>query len=209
MILNFEEIIKKYNLQINGIIHIGAHEGEEVSIYETNNIKNIICFEPLEEAFIKLAEKCENKYDFFQLALGNENKQVQFNVASNNQSSSILKPKLHLTQHPTITFNKTIIIEMSRLDDVMVFYHSNKINKNKKFNFINIDVQGYELEVFKGAEKYLNNIDYIMTEVNNDFVYEKNAKIEEIDDFLNKYNFKRKETNWAGKTWGDAFYIKS
>jgi hypothetical protein len=91
----------------------------------------------------------------------------------------------------------------------MSAYHSKNENKNKKFNFINIDVQGYELEVFKGAKNYLNEINYIIAEVNKDYVYENCALVNEIDDFLSQFNFKRTETSWDGVTWGDAFYIKN
>jgi hypothetical protein len=76
------------------------------------------------------------------------------------------------------------------------------------FNMINIDVQGYELEVFKGGVNTLETVDYIMTEVNRAEVYENCPLIEELDDFLNKFNFTRVETTWDGVTWGDALYIK-
>ena len=75
-------------------------------------------------------------------------------------------------------------------------------------NFINIDVQGYELEVFKGATNTLKHIDYIMSEVNTDEVYEGCVLIDELDEFLVTFGFNRVETNMAGGLWGDAFYIK-
>jgi len=105
-----------------------------------------------------------------------------------------------LKQYPYIQFNNKEIVSMITLD-------SYKPSSN--YNFINIDVQGYELEVFKGSTNTLTNIDYIMTEVNNDEVYENCAKIWEIDNFLNKFGFQRVEVNWCGGTWGDAFYIKN
>jgi hypothetical protein len=115
-------------------------------------------------------------------------------------SSSILEPKLHLTQYPHIIFNKKEKVKMMKLDSI-------EFNKNN-FNMINIDVQGYELEVFKGSSDSLNYIDYIMTEVNRDEVYENCVKIEELDKHLSSYGFERVETTWDGGTWGDAFYIK-
>ena len=51
-------------------------------------------------------------------------------------------------------------------------------------NFINIDVQGYELEVFKGGTKTLEKVDYIYCEVNRGEVYEGNAMVEDLDEFL-------------------------
>ena len=71
-----------------------------------------------------------------------------------------------------------------------------------------MDVQGYELEVLKGATESLKHIDYLMCEVNRAEVYEECCMIDELDSFLSNYNFKRVETTWDGITWGDAFYVK-
>jgi hypothetical protein len=56
--------------------------------------------------------------------------------------------------------------------------------------------------------KTLEKIDAVYTEVNNAEVYENNALIQEIDEFLSSYDLVRVETDWMGGTWGDAFYIK-
>jgi hypothetical protein len=71
-----------------------------------------------------------------------------------------------------------------------------------------MDVQGYELEVLKGAKKTLENVDYVYCEVNRDEVYEGNAYVEELDEFLSQYNMERVETSWEGQIWGDALYIR-
>ena len=47
MLISFTNLKKKYNMNINGIIHIGIHYGEEISEYINNGIQNIIAFEPL------------------------------------------------------------------------------------------------------------------------------------------------------------------
>ena len=77
-----------------------------------------------------------------------------------------------------------------------------------KYNFINIDVQGYELEVFKGSKNVLSSIDYIMCEINRDEVYKNCAKINELKEFLSPYGFELVEETWDGYTWGDGFFIK-
>lgn len=206
MLLDFNDLKEKYSLEINGILHIGAHYGEEYEIYKKNKIEKLIFFEPAPDNFKILKESLNEKVTLVNKALGNENKKISLNVekANNGQSNSILKPALHLKQYPHITFENIVEVDMIRLDDYM--------NENNLFdsgiNFINIDVQGYELEVFKGGENYLNNIDYIITEVNRDVVYHGNAFIEDLDDYLGKYNFKRFDTTWDGGTWGDAFYMK-
>jgi FkbM family methyltransferase len=206
MLLNFENLKNKYSLNIKGVLHIGAHYGEEFEIYERNNIKNLIFFEASPVNFLVLESKLKNKAILVNNALGNENKKVILNVETRNngQSNSILTPNIHLLQYPHIKFESTIEVDMVRLDD---YIQDNSVNI-ENYNFINIDVQGYELEVFKGSEKILKNIDYIVTEVNRDMVYHDNVLVNDLDDYLNKFGFDRVETSWDGYTWGDAFYIK-
>lgn len=202
MLLEFRELENKYNLDITGVIHIGAHYGEEIVDYVSSGITNIVLFEPLEANFKILESKMSTinaNIIGHQLALGNENKKVTMYLSDNEQqSSSILKPKKHLVQHPNVHFNGIEEVEMKKLDD---FGYT-------EYNFMNMDVQGYELEVLRGAENTLKYIDYVYCEVNRDEVYENNAYIEQIDDFLGKYNMERVETDWSGNIWGDAFYIK-
>lgn len=202
MLFNLQQLKEKYNLNIRGVIHIGAHFGEENHIYDQLSIENRIFFEPLVSNYQKLIEKVGDKFIAVNKALGDENKQIEMFVESANQgqSSSILEPDLHLKQYPHIKFEKKEIVEMVRLDDFL-----SDINK---YNFINIDVQGYELEVFKGSSKSLKNIDYILSEINRGEVYKNCAKIEQLVEFLNPYGFELVEQTWDGITWGDGFFVK-
>jgi len=123
------------------------------------------------------------------------------NVESDNKgmSSSILEPQNVLFHYPWIKFDKKEIVEISTLDI--------EVNNIDNYNFLNIDVQGYELEVLKGSQKTLDCIDYIMTEVNSEEIYKDCAIIEELDTFLTRFGFERVETVWVDG-WGDAFYVK-
>lgn len=201
MILNFTNLFYKYKLKINGVIHIGAHLGEEYELYKSYNIPNIAMVEPQPHIFSYLKNNVGSEVKLFNVALGPTNGKVKMNVALGaGSSSSILRPKVHLTQHPDVIFGDTPIeVDMMKLDEL-------QINK-QNYNFINIDVQGFELEVFKGGIETLKNIDFIISEVNRDELYENCAKVEELDDFLRQFNFKRVETSWDGVTWGDAFYV--
>jgi len=202
MLLDFNNIYEKYNLHVKGIIHIGAHHGQEDYFYQNKKINNIMYFEPLSDNFRVLESNVPKNRVLHNLALGNEEKNISMYVerANKGMSSSVLKPQLHLKQYPHIVFNEVEEVKMTRLDNV-------EFNR-KDYNFINIDVQGYELEVFKGAEKTLDHIDYIISEINNDYLYENGALLTELISFLSKYNFELVEQNWAGGTWGDGFFIK-
>ena len=202
MLLDLTKISKKYGLNIKGVLHIGAHYGQENEVYEELQIENRIFFEPLSNNFRKLSENVDPKFTLINKALGDFNGEVEMYVEKENsgQSSSVLKPSLHLVQYPHITFQDKERVEIARLDDIEF--------DRESFNFINIDVQGYELEVFKGASETLKSVDYIMTELNIEELYEGCARHTDIDLFLAGYGFKLVETDWAGFTWGDGFFIK-
>lgn len=51
-------------------------------------------------------------------------------------------------------------------------------------------------------------IQYIMSEVNREYMYKNCPLVDELDEYLFQFKFQRKETNWAGETWGDALYIR-
>ena len=205
MIINLEQLKEKYNLDIKGVIHIGGHYGQEHNTYKTNGINNLIYFEPLSGSFNRLKENIGEEGICINKALGSQTGKISMYVESANdgQSSSILKPKIHAELYKHIIFHSEEIVDIDLLDNIEEI-------KQKEYNFINVDVQGYELEVFKGAIQSLNKIDYIMTEINKAELYENCALIEDLDNFLSKYGFTRVETEWFyDHNWGDAFYIKN
>lgn len=208
--------ITQFDLDIRGVLHIGAFIGEEMVVYEYLGIQNVIFFEPVDYIFRKLCENVRGKAQTFKFALGNHTGSAVMNVSQTitpgrpwfqcgcGASSSLLQPNKHLQQHPNVKFPHQETVEVRKLDDVVEYFKIPMAN----FNMINIDVQGYELEVFKGAIETLNHIDYVMSEVNRDEVYTECARVEEIDEFLGEYGFVRTTTNWAGDIWGDALYVK-
>lgn len=190
-------------MNIRGVIHIGAHYGEEVPEYIKNGISEIHLFEPLSENYKILRNNLQDlkiNLTTHNCALGNKNERVTMFVSDNErQSSSILSPKDHLTHHPNVRFPTTEEVLVTTLDSQEI----------ENCNFINMDVQGYELEVLRGATKTLEHVDYVYCEVNRAEVYENNAFVEEIDEFLLQYDMIRVETDWAGEIWGDALYVRT
>jgi FkbM family methyltransferase len=206
MLFEIEKYIKK---PIKGIIQVGAHSGGEVS-YLLKFSNNIMLFEPQKDAFANLCETVKNlttestniKYENLALGAHNSDQIVMYKeYANSGMSSSLLEPHLHKDQYPTIVFNSREYVAMKTFDDYIS-------DKDIDYNILMMDVQGYELEVLKGAKNYMHKIDYIYCEVNRAELYKNCAMVEEIDNFLNNYNFKRIHTDWAGYTWGDALYEK-
>ena len=202
MLIPIHELFKKYNVKITGILHVGAHECEEMGDYEKYVSRNKILWI---EALPNKVEICKNKYPGVLIetaVISDIEEMVKFNISNNGQSSSILELGLHTKFHPEIKYISSFEAKTSLLKNI--------INKHDiSFNFLNLDIQGAELKALKSMEQYLSSVDYIYTEVNSDFVYKNCAIINEIDDYLAKYGLNRVETVWYQNCrWGDAFYIR-
>jgi len=202
MLFNLYELLNKYNIKPIGVIQIGAHYGQENKVFDKLNIKHRAFFEPIKSSFEVLKKLIGSEYLLFNFALGNINSKMEMYVETVNQgqSCSLLKPAIHTTQHPIIVFNGVEVVDVKRLDDVGLNIDD--------YNMIVIDVQGYELEVFKGSVKTLEKIDVIVSEINRAEVYENCAKIDELVNFLSDYGFELKEHHWLGETYGDGLFIK-
>lgn len=207
MLIKLEELIKAHNLKIKGVIHVGAHYGEEYEDYIKSGIQDVIFIEPQRHCFEILQEKFKgnDKVVIINTACGSSPGKAEMftETANKGQSSSLLQPALHLKHYPDIEFTGTEKVSVLRLDDVI--YEISR-NRTIPFNFINIDVQGFEGEVFKGATEVLKGIDYIYSEVNTANVYEGCILLPELDNLLE--DFKRVETKLTNAHWGDALYIR-
>jgi FkbM family methyltransferase len=202
MLIKLDDLISRYNIDITGIIHVGAHECEEIVDYDKYIKRDkILWIEAQQDKVLLSLQKYENII-IEQAVVSDKIELVTFNVANNGQSSSILEFDLHQVYYPYIQYIRSYEVQTTTLDILIEKY--NEI----PFNFINLDIQGAELTALKGMEEYLNNIEYVYTEVNKKSVYKNCAIIEEIDEYLNNYGFYRVETVWTAEDWGDAFYIK-
>lgn len=203
MLISFRDSIQKYNMHVRGVIHVGAHYGQEYADYARAGVREVVFIEPCSKAFQVLKDTFGSTpgVKLINSACGAEFGIATINVEQANQgmSNSLLKPAKHLEQYPSIQFTETEEVEVHPLDELMD-------GEEFRYNLLVMDVQGYELEVLKGAEFTLLHMDYIYTEVNRDEVYEGCAKVHQLDEFLT--DFQRVETSWAGGTWGDAWYIR-
>ena len=213
MLINIKELIQKFNININGILHIGAHNCEELTDYILNNIntQNIYWIEALPE-LVEKNKKNNPLLKIYQAVIYDEDdKEIEFNITNcdgdknNQQSSSILDFGTHEKHHPQVKIVDKIKLKTSRMDTII---EKHNININD-VNFINLDIQGVELHALKSMEKYLVNIDYIYTEVNTEEVYKNCDKMEDLTLFLSEFGFKLVDARiYKQFGWGDAFYIK-
>lgn len=202
MLISLDLLVYKYNIQFKGILHIGAHECEELFSYEKYiNRNKILWIEALKDK-VEISKMRFPNIFIENAVVSDKIETVTFNRSNNGQSSSFLDLGLHKDLHPHVWYIESFQTETKLLKDIICNY-------NIDFNFLNLDIQGTELKALKGMEDYLKNVDYIYTEVNSDYVYKDCSLIDEIDNYLDNFGFKRVEVVWYEKCqWGDAFYIK-
>lgn len=200
--MNVEEMIAKYNLKPRGVIQVGSHHGEEIPVWQQIGVPHVH-FEPVKANVDVLLQKYPG-VDGFSVALGNADgmKEMFTETVNGGQSCSLLQPKNHLYLLPWIAFTAKEWVRVRRLDDVDL-----PLGRSQ-YNFMYVDVQGYELQVFMGGINTLKGIDFIFTEVNKTDVFDGCAKIGELDAFLADQGFMRKETEWHGVEFGDALYVR-
>lgn len=195
---------------IKGIIHIGAHEAEELDQYVSAGITNVLWVEanPNKQKIIEKKISSFPKMKLGQFAAsfvsGGTGK---LNISNNGQSSSLLNLGTHSQYYSDIKYIDEQKVPFITIDD-WIYKLGIKESENN-YNFINLDIQGYELNALKGMNKQLRQVDYIYSEINTSEVYEECAKVEEIDEFLLDFNFKRVATRLTDYGWGDALYAKN
>jgi FkbM family methyltransferase len=201
MLISLNELVKKYNINFKGILHVGAHECEELNDYlKYLSIDKILWVEALPNKVL-LCKKRYSNVLIENAIVSDVVEKVHFNVSNNGQSSSILEFGLHSYFHPQVHYIHQFESETKLLKDILPKY-------DIEYNFLNFDIQGAELKALKGMKEYLNKVDYLYTEVNSDYVYKGCALVTELDDYLLQFGLHRVETNWTKFKWGDAFYIR-
>lgn len=195
---------------IRGVIHVGAHHGEERKAYEACGVHNVIWFEAFPDSFAKLTHNVKHLPSnvTFNVALSDIDGRCKFHVTDNgrgnNSSSSMLELGKHATYYPHVKVKDVIEVETSRLDSLAAKQSLNM----SEYNFLNIDVQGAELHVLRGMGELLNNIDYILTEVNEAELYKGGVLLHDLAAYLNVHGFSLVDRVMTKYEWGDALFVK-
>ena len=209
---------KKYKVPLRGVIHVGAHRGEEVSYYEELGAKKIIWVEPNPDVFNEMeillndAEAAIESAAFEYAASNVDHETVDFNLyygpdaghlIGNKGCSSLLKAKGRFEDW----YKETIKVETITIDTLV---EENDFDY-ADYDLLNLDVQGAEMLALEGATKTLNNVNYISTEAtwdNPDYVG--NVMYDELKAFLESKGFKEEEIISHGiKTCGDVLFVRS
>jgi|TARA_B110000967_G_C18900673_1_gene574689 FkbM family methyltransferase len=169
--------------QVNTLIDIGSNKGQFSSILR-NFFPDILIhsFEPQIDE-LKIQKRLLGKYNvnYYNFALGNEEKIMEFNITKRKDSSSLLNP---IMQNSKIySKERTINIFVKKLDNIL----SSDLLKGPIL--LKLDVQGFELQTLIGAKSFIKNVDYIISEVSYVDVYHNQVNSNKLIEFLNSNNF--------------------
>jgi len=77
-------------------------------------------------------------------------------------------------------------------------------NNDVPFNFLTMDLQGFEMRILDSLGELLTLIDYVYVEISSV------DTMLELDIYMKKYQLMNVETKWwDGGTWADVFYARS
>tara|TARA_Y100000816_G_scaffold291681_1_gene283865 strand:- start:1646 stop:2260 length:615 start_codon:yes stop_codon:yes gene_type:complete len=202
---------------MKNLIVIGANDMRELltSSYITDNYDKGLFIEASDDINMlktlnKNLRKCNEKYNkdykfINKLITSKDGDKVNFNVFNfENTMNSIYLPNPDNWIFEAKTKPKKVINLKSISMNTLL---SQEGWSATRFDVI-IDVQGAELEVLKGFNDMLNNINKLTIEVSTIQFYKDQSTFKEIDEYLNENGFKLEDVNKEIPIHGDVVYIR-
>jgi FkbM family methyltransferase len=224
------DVIKDINIDICfTLLEVGAVQisEEEESFYELLDYfpsSKIIGFEIDKEVCDKMNLSARDGVKYYPHALGEFNEKRELYITNHPMCSSLYKPNedlMSLYHNFEVAYIKSkTTIETITLDNFL------DVHNIESLDFIKIDVQGAELDIFKGGKKALEDVLKIVCEVEFIHHYENQPLFGDVCKFLNDYDLMfNKFLGMAGRSlrpiilnsnknfasqhiWSDAIFIK-
>jgi FkbM family methyltransferase len=168
------------------IIDCGAHDGTDSILLSKVLQGTVHAFEPVPSIFTRLVQNTSRyRIQCYQTALSDTNGTATFFLSSgtSDASSSLLKPKEHLIDHPTVTFADHLTVQTSTLDDWAAQ------NGIASVDLLWLDMQGAELKMLAASKTILPTVKVIHSEVSTKETYEGTCTYNQLADFLKSKGF--------------------
>lgn len=196
--------ILEYSSQINTIAEIGSRDGlDAIFLSEIFQAKNNYIFEADPNLIEGINNNLKNlnykaNFEVFNIALGNENKEVDFlsvdtEKYDNLGVGSLFEINFHNREKSDPDLNRESVQKKVKVE---LKKYSNLNLENP--DLIAMDVQGSELEVLKGFENLLKKVKFIILESSISENYIGGSNFLEIHKYL-KNNFKLLKNSRYGK----------
>lgn len=194
------------------LVDVGANDGGFLSsAFQLVSPREVFVFEPLpacQASLQALLSKHSNAH-LFPCAVGSAKGELELHCTGDSKMSSALEPAAHiegLYQSGNFKVVRKVTVPVVRLDDVLP--------DELPVDLLKIDVQGFELEVFKGAERTLKRTRSVLLEVNYVEHYKGGAGFGNVYDVMRGHGFKIYGVSApygggkGGPLWADAMFVK-
>jgi FkbM family methyltransferase len=180
---NLPLFLNKRKEDIKNIVVVGAWQGDEVRAYLKFPSASIYCFEANPKTFKILDDlyKKEDRVHCYNYACSDVDGKAIFHETNIDGNGSLLE----VGNHPAAQAAGSFEVDTIRLDSLPDL-------KGKHIDLLQVDVQGAELSVLRGAEQILKNTTALLIEVNaRGGSYKGAATSTEIDYFIRQYGFNK------------------
>ena len=207
---NLVWLFKSTYFKLKGVLHIGAHLGEEADAYAKHGTGQVVWIEGSHDMCCRLKERLvfyPGQKAYCCLASDKDGQSVEFHVTSNDgHSSSVLElnQRVFELDYPDISTVSKVQMKTLRLDNFM----RNQGIDLTDCNFLNVDVQGYELPVIKGLGSILHQFEAVICELHYSSLYLNSTVPHELEDYLLEHGFSRAWIS-VSKNEGSGIWIKS
>lgn len=205
------ELLVEHGVTPEGIIHIGAHYGQEAGHYRQYVGERVVWVEAHPDYYAKLASNQELGDQLaIQACISNvSGEAVDFYITKDEYASSLLKPEYHQIQNPHAPITGKIQVKTTTYGDLLAGLYAEQRSMFTTANVLVLDVQGAEMMVLEGMGP-LDQFDAVATEYSTVEFYEGGAQLHELDEFLGAAGFKRVyPTGSQPLIHADALYVKS
>lgn len=206
MLIDAATLARIFSVQPTGILHVGAHEGEELALYAAAGwlARGRVIWVEAQPALARTLRQRLAGTDakvIHAVAWDVDGAPLELKIASNSQSTSVFEFGTHAASYPEITFTERSGVIGRRLDHLLA--------ADDRFDFVALDIQGAELAALRGLGARLSGVSWIYTECQRWRVYKDAPDLAELDEFLAERGFVRVAARWAGRHgWGDALYSR-
>jgi FkbM family methyltransferase len=181
------DLMAQHGIQARGVVHVGAHLGEEVPTYRRLGFARIVLVEPHPTLADELRQLAG--VEVVQAACGAQTGTATLYVTEKTMQSSLLPPVRKTVQD-------RVTVPVRRLADIT----------DHKVNVAVVDVQGAELDVVAGAD--LGRLDLVILEAHTRLRYEGQPTAQEVVDAMRGRGWRQVAEYWhdpKGKNRDYAF----
>lgn len=185
-VVDYKTVMNEFLSKITGLIHVGAHSGQERDLYTNLNVIWIEANPEIVDDLKKNISNYRNQRAFCALVTDETGKIETFHISNcGGTPSSLYEFGRHKELWPDIKHIKHIKLETITLQD-LIEKHGINI---KEFQALVIDVQGAELLVLKGAIPLFPYLRFVQLEVADGESYLGGCQLKDIESFMMDHSF--------------------